>query len=73
MKTQLKPKTVPVKEVTKSSPSAGASSKASKERGDNGSRYEVIWQLVKNRKQFRIIQPFASMLSDINPQRRLIS
>ena len=32
MKTQLKPKTVPVKEVTKSSPSAGASSKASKER-----------------------------------------
>ncbi len=32
MKTQLKTKTVPVKEATKSSPSTGANSKASNER-----------------------------------------
>ena len=32
MKTKFKAKTVPVKKVTKSSPSAGANSKASKER-----------------------------------------
>ncbi len=32
MKTQLKPKTVPVKKVTKSSPSTGANSKASNDK-----------------------------------------